>query len=145
MGDPAIDELAEALERTLGWLRRNTPPDEWSAVALSTLDALDRHGPLRITDLVARERITQPGMTGLAARLENAGLVERRADPGDGRVTLVAITPAGREHMRAFHRGRAAAVAAHVRLLSARDQRALLAACGALKSLSAMPATHEEG
>src|SRR4051794_29960116 len=96
-GGGELDDLAVTLERTLSWVRRVVRPAEWSAIALSTLDALDRLGPLRVTELTARERITQPGMTGLVARLTSAGLAERRADPSDGRATLVALTDAGRD------------------------------------------------
>jgi DNA-binding MarR family transcriptional regulator len=36
------------------------------------------------------------GASRYADRLENAGLLERRPDPGDGRATLLALTPKGR-------------------------------------------------
>jgi len=144
---PSAAEVARAaasLERTLSWLRRAVRPAEWSAVALSALDALDRRGPLRVTDLVAQERITQPGMTGVVGRLADAGFVERRPDPADGRATLVAITASGREYVRSLHDQRADALAAHVRALPAAEQRALVAARAALDALAARPIAAEE-
>jgi DNA-binding MarR family transcriptional regulator len=36
-------------------------------------------------------------MTALVARLAGSGLVQRRADPGDRRAVLLALTPAGAE------------------------------------------------
>ncbi|HEU5008344.1 MAG TPA: MarR family transcriptional regulator [Jatrophihabitantaceae bacterium] len=144
MREAELDAAAVALERTMSWLRRAVRPTEWSAVALSTLDALDREGPLRVTDLVARERITQPGMTGLVGRLADAGLVERNADPSDGRVTLVAITPAGRDYLRSIREQRAALVAAHLRALTPEEQQLLVNACRALQALSARPLHPEE-
>lgn len=141
--DDDLARVAETLERATSWLRRAVRPAEWSAIALSTLDALDRLGPLRVTDLVARERITQPGMTGLVARLEAAGLVTRRADPTDGRATLVTITPAGSDYMRALHRRRAETVADHLRLLPAAEQRSLARAAAALELLASQPLQHE--
>lgn len=140
-----LADLAVTLERTVSWVRRAVRPVEWSAVALSTLDALERLGPLRVTELTARERITQPGMTGLVARLAAAGLVERHADPSDGRATLVSISDAGRDYMGELHRRRADAIAAHIRDLPIDHQHALLAAGAALTALSARPTTHDSG
>jgi DNA-binding MarR family transcriptional regulator len=51
--------------------------------------------------------ISKSGLTGVVDRMARAGLVERIADPGDRRVTLVALTPLGAEryaHARADHR-----------------------------------------
>lgn len=51
--------------------------------------------PYRVTELAAREGISQPGVTQLVNRLERRNLVERRTDPQDGRVVVVAITDDG--------------------------------------------------
>jgi DNA-binding MarR family transcriptional regulator len=53
--------------------------------------------PRRITELAAREVVTQPAMTLLVNRLEERGWVERGADPRDGRAVLVTLTAAGRD------------------------------------------------
>ncbi len=141
--DAALVEVAVTLERTMSWLRRAVRPAEWNAAALSTLDVLDRSGPLRITDLVGYERITQPGMTGLVARLAAAGLVDRCAHPSDGRATLVEITAAGRDYLRSLHERRAAALTEHLRNLPADEQQTLVSATAALGSLSARPIPSE--
>lgn len=39
-------------------------------------------------------------MTGLAKRLEQAGFIDRKPDPSDERVTLLAITPKGRDTLK---------------------------------------------
>ncbi len=96
-----IDTVAWALDRLGTWLRRVTPVSEWNTVALSSLDRLIRQGPQRVTDLVAAERISQPGMTGLIGRMEEAGLVTRGPDPRDGRATLVTATEAGVDYLGA--------------------------------------------
>jgi len=46
--------VAEALAAATSWLRRALRPAEWNAVALSTLDAVDRTGPHRISFLSPR-------------------------------------------------------------------------------------------
>lgn len=63
--------------------------------------------PRRITELAAREGVTQPAMTRLVTRLERRGWVRRDVDAADGRVVLVAPTAAGRqvhESLRAEYR-----------------------------------------
>lgn len=141
--DTEVADLATSLERLLVWMRRAVPYGDWNVVAVSTLDVLDRLGPHRITDLTARERITQPGMTGLVARLEGAGLVVRQPDPTDGRATLVSVTAAGRDFMRDLHRRRAEVLAAQVDSLPEAERRALLRAAPALARLADRPATSE--
>jgi DNA-binding MarR family transcriptional regulator len=37
-----------------------------------------------------------PGMSGLAERMVDAGLIDKRADPEDGRASRLWLTPAGR-------------------------------------------------
>jgi DNA-binding MarR family transcriptional regulator len=134
-----LTELADALERLGSWLRRTTPRTGWNTVANATLVELDRHGPRRVSDLVAQQQISQPGMTSVVSRLATAGLVTRAADPTDGRATLVSITAAGRDYLRELHGQRAVAIAAHLRTLPPDELRALLAATDAVEHLAARP------
>jgi DNA-binding MarR family transcriptional regulator len=138
--DPAA-EVSLVLERLHSWLRRATPAVEWNSVALSTLNELGRRGPLRVTDLVAAARITQPGMTGLVGRMAAAGLVVKEADPADGRVTLVSVTPAGVAYLEQIHERRAQVIAEHVRGLSPARLQSLINALDALETLAAQPIT----
>ncbi|MEP7024479.1 MAG: MarR family transcriptional regulator [Actinomycetota bacterium] len=137
----ALTQAAEALERTMSWLRRAIRPAEWNAVALSTLDAVDRTGPHRISTLVAQERITQPGMTGIVDRLAAAGLVQRQPDPADGRAALVAITAAGHGYLHSIRQQRARTLGAHIAALKPSQQQALAAAAQALQALAFRPVT----
>src|SRR3984957_11496820 len=75
-------------------------PRDLSLTSQSTLSTLERLGPRRITDLAVVEGVTQPSMTVLVNGLERSGLVERRADPADGRVAMVAITDSGSQFIR---------------------------------------------
>ncbi len=43
-------------------------PLRWGASGFTTMDALARTGPRRITDLADAEHVSQPGMTGLIGR-----------------------------------------------------------------------------
>ena len=134
-------EVSFVLERLHSWLRQATPAVEWNSVALSTLALLGRRGRLRITDLVAAARITQPGMTSLVARMATAGLVVKEADPADGRATLVSVTPAGHAYLEQIHERRAEVIAGHVRGLSPARLQSLIGALDALETLAAQPIT----
>ncbi len=92
-----------------------------------------------MTDLVEAERISQPGVTGMVARLAEAGLVGREADPTDGRATLVSITTAGLAYLSDIHQNRALTIAEHVSRLTPAQQRALEQAADALAALAAQP------
>src|SRR5580765_5443260 len=66
--------------------------------ALAYLARAEPRGRMRLSDLVElmHPRYSQPGLSRLVQRMEADGLVERRADPGDGRATILATTRAGR-------------------------------------------------
>jgi len=59
------------------------------------LNTISCHGPLTPSELAAREKIQRPTATRVLARLEEAGLIARAADPADRRSSLVAATAAG--------------------------------------------------
>ncbi|MGG5817927.1 MarR family winged helix-turn-helix transcriptional regulator [Falsiroseomonas sp. HW251] len=59
--------------------------------------ALDRaRDGMTLGEISRRMMVSNGNVTGLAARLEAEGLVERRAQPGDRRVQLLRLTPKGR-------------------------------------------------
>jgi DNA-binding MarR family transcriptional regulator len=67
------------------------------SAALATIEC---RGPLTPSEVAAIERIQRPTATRILARLEEAGLIERAADPADRRSSLLTITPAGRALLR---------------------------------------------
>lgn len=111
-----------------------------SLTALSTLVTLERTGPRRLTDLAASEGVTQPSMTAVVAQLVDAGYAERRRDPGDGRVVLVAVTRAGSRHLAAARRSGASVFAGLIERLPEADVAALTAALPALRRLEEVAA-----
>jgi DNA-binding MarR family transcriptional regulator len=106
----------------------------------STLATLERTGPRRLTDLAGAEEVTQPSMTALVTQLEDLGLAERRRDPGDARVVLVAITPTGREQLRTMRRAGASVLSGLIDMLGEREAGALRAALPALLRLTELAA-----
>jgi DNA-binding MarR family transcriptional regulator len=77
---------------------------EVSLTSLLTLALLERTGPRRVTELAAIQEITQPSMTALVNRLENAGLVMRLRDPDDQRAVRVSLSPVGTAYLRSFEK-----------------------------------------
>lgn len=110
-------------------------PREMSLTSLATLATLDRTGPRRVTDLAVIQGVTQPSMTTLVSVLERSGLVERRSDPADGRVALVALTPAGADLLRARRRAGAGIFEQLIEKLPPEEAAALVAAIPALRHL----------
>ncbi|HET6950524.1 MAG TPA: MarR family transcriptional regulator [Acidimicrobiales bacterium] len=62
---------------------------------LSALTAIECHQPVTLGSLADLEQVAPPTITKVVAKLEEQGLVERRPDAGDRRVTHVAPSPAG--------------------------------------------------
>lgn len=108
---------------------------EMSLTSLSTLATLDRTGPRRVTDLAVSQGVAQPSMTVLVTALERSRLVERRGDPADRRVALVALTAAGAELLQTQRRAGAEALIQLIGKLPADETAALVAAIPALRHL----------
>jgi DNA-binding MarR family transcriptional regulator len=126
--------IGEALYGLVTLAVRNGPR-QISLTAASTLSTLDRTGPRRLTDLAVIEGVTQPSMSVLVTGLEQAGLAERRPDPADRRVVLVAATAAGTQYLRARRRAGAGTFADLIDKLPADQVAALAAAVPALNRL----------
>lgn len=134
--------LAEALDRVAGWVGQTIPRGDLRGVALSVLNVLSTNGPQRMSQLAERERITQPGMTGVIHRLARACLIERSAAPADGRIVLVTVTPQGRALLVDIRAARIQALAEQLSRLPESEQDALCAAADALSALDASPPRH---
>jgi DNA-binding MarR family transcriptional regulator len=135
-----VRALASGIEKLTFWLRRSAP----QAVSSSTITALDRlaaEGPLRVSELAAREAMTQPGVTMLVNRMADAGWAERVPDPTDGRASLVRVTPAGRAVLAERVAARAQVLRDRLAQLSPTDQELLIAALPAIDRLVATTAT----
>ena len=104
-----LDELAEALPQRAATLSRlflmrtSVPISRIEAGVLAALASQ----PRRITELAAREGVTQPAITLLVNRLQARGWVTREPDPSDRRVVLVTLAPSGQrvlDRLRAEYR-----------------------------------------
>jgi DNA-binding MarR family transcriptional regulator len=99
--DVDIEKLivaAHALTRVAALeTRTQAPAAQWR-----TLTILRDRGSLRVGDLAALSRVTQPGMTRLVGQMAEHGLIERSTDAADSRVTIVSATPLGLEALETW-------------------------------------------
>jgi DNA-binding MarR family transcriptional regulator len=106
----------------------------WSRTEVSLLNTLS-YGPRRITELAEFERLAQPTMTQLVKRLEQDGLVTRQRQADDGRVVLVALTPAGVAAVEDFRAQASAALGTCLATLPDEQVEALAVATETLSEL----------
>jgi DNA-binding MarR family transcriptional regulator len=135
-GDALAAGIAAAMERLVRLFRAINTADGLSLTAAATLATLERSGPCRLTSLAVGEGVTQPAMTQLIARLQEAGLVNRAADPSDGRVVQVRVTGEGRALLARRRAARAERLALILDRLSPGELAALQAALPAIDALA---------
>ena len=127
MSEPDVAALAHELRETLGrFMRRLRAEYGFPLSQLTVLGRLDRKGPLSISDLAAAERVRPQSMAQTVRELENAGLVQRRPDPDDGRRSFVELTPDGRRALEADRRHREGWLARVLEEDLSAEERALL-------------------
>ena len=99
-----VHDVAAALRVSIGLLLRRLrqvrPDDELTLPESSALARLDRTGPATPGALAKVEQISPQSMGATLAALEARGLVERHADPADGRRVVLSVTGAGLELLR---------------------------------------------
>ena len=97
--------LSDCLENLLG--RYSITPTQWNA-----LNQLDAFGPMTQTQLAAKLQLKPPTITRSIDKLENVGLVVRRADKNDRRSNIITLQPQGKELLMRIQ-PEAEALAAH--------------------------------
>ncbi|MGH3724722.1 MAG: MarR family winged helix-turn-helix transcriptional regulator [Mycobacterium sp.] len=90
----------------------------------------------RISELAQADHCSQPTMTVQLQRLQDAGYVERRADPADKRAQRIRLTPAGREALADMRVERQAVLDPWLSTLAPDEQRTLAEAATILEGLT---------
>jgi DNA-binding MarR family transcriptional regulator len=96
-------ELAGRLRLLIARTARRLRQEAGTALSpsqTSVLATVEHRGPLTPSEVAAIERIQRPTATRILTRLEEDGLLERAADPADGRSSLITTTPAGSALLR---------------------------------------------
>ena len=94
--------LHDRFARLTRQLRHMELPPGMTPERLSTLSAIEKHGPISVTALADREMVRPATMSRMVSALVDEGLARRLEDKNDGRGVLVASTAKGK---RAFQRG----------------------------------------
>jgi DNA-binding MarR family transcriptional regulator len=110
---------------------------EGSPTRTAALATVERDGPLTPSALAQSEGIQRPTATRVLAHLEQDGLIARRADPADGRVSHVEITPAGRALLKRIRTRKNAYLAKQLRRLEPDELATLEQAAAILERLLA--------
>ena len=127
-------QLRLVITRTARRLRQEAASDLGPSQT-AALATIERHGPLTPSELARIERIQRPTATRILARLEEAGLVERVADPADGRSFTVGATAAARTLMKRLRTRKNAYLARRLRSLDEEDLATLDRAAEILEDL----------
>ena len=128
--------LRDAIVRTSRRLRQEAAAETGlSPTATAALATISRSGPLTPSELAELERVKRPSMTRTLGCLEREGLVERTADPADGRSFLVAINDAGRERLARLRRRKSAYLARRLRKLDPDEVETLARAAELLERM----------
>lgn len=106
--DPALEESAEQIASALihmmrqfnGIKSRVTTSPEGDHSPLYLLVKLVEHGPRRASDLAEQVCADPSTVSRQVASLVKAGLIERRADPADGRASILVPTDLGLARVR---------------------------------------------
>jgi DNA-binding MarR family transcriptional regulator len=104
------DELAAALRVSVGMLvrrlRQTRAEGELTLSESSALTRLDRDGATTAAALAKLEQITPQSIGATLGGLEARALVQRAADPQDGRRVVLSVTDRGRELLRSRRNAR---------------------------------------
>jgi DNA-binding MarR family transcriptional regulator len=105
-----------------------------------------RDGPLTVGSLAARLDLTMSTVSGVLADLDRAGYIDRHADAGDRRRTIVAIAPAQGELIAQWLDGAARPLARVLDRLDPAERAAFVKAMDLLEAeLRAADAGHGHG
>jgi len=128
--------LRMAIGRVSRRLRATEAGSGLTPTEISVLFSVVRRGPLGATRLAEIEDLNATMLSRVLARLVERGLVERSADPADGRAVLIEATRAGVAMRRDIQRERAAALGRELERLPEAERDALVAALPALEQLA---------
>jgi DNA-binding MarR family transcriptional regulator len=108
--DTDIGQLAGVLFVGLGLVRRRLRqqkvPGDLSFPETAALARLDRDGPATSAELARQEQISPQSMGATLSALQDRGLIERSADPADGRRVVLTMTDGGKSALQNRRRAR---------------------------------------
>jgi DNA-binding MarR family transcriptional regulator len=106
-----------------------------SPTQTAALATIERHGPLTPSELASIEGVQRPTISRVAARLVEAGLVERLPDELDRRGARLRVTAEGRRRLRAVRSRKTAYLAERIERLGPEERELLVQASELLERL----------
>ena len=130
-------QLRTAIVRTSRRLRQEAAAEtsRLTPTSVAALATIERHGPLTPSEIADIERVKRPTVTRTLGCLEREGLIDRAADPDDGRSFLVSVNAAGRERLRRLRSRKNAYLARRMRSLSFEEVETLAQAAEILERM----------
>jgi DNA-binding MarR family transcriptional regulator len=132
-----VSRLRAAIGRLSRQLNASVADIGFSPSQLSVLGTVARRGPIGIGELAELEGINPTMLSRVVGKLSDADLIERIADPDDGRAVVVQTTAAGRTLHERVQDQRSKAIAARLEKMPDLQAAQLLAALPALEALAA--------
>ncbi|MFE9428546.1 MarR family winged helix-turn-helix transcriptional regulator [Kitasatospora sp. NPDC006697] len=130
-----VARLRLVVARLYRRMAQSSPGAERPAAQLSALARIEQHGPLRLGELAALEGVAAPSITRTLGPLLTDRLVERLADPTDGRSSLVRLSAHGRELLDQVRQQRSSLLARRIATLTEADREVLRTAVPVLERL----------
>jgi DNA-binding MarR family transcriptional regulator len=134
-----LDAVPDALLRVMSLFVRRARAENSHALNLTQAQALGRlaeAGPMTIADLARAERLRPQTVGAIVATLEEAGFVERRPHPTDGRQALLSLTRQGLDMRRANASAQRQWLQSEISQMAAKDQALLTRAVSILEKLA---------
>ena len=138
--EPDVREVAATLFVSVGLgrrrLRQQQAPGDLTFPETAALARLDRCGAATSAQLAREEQISPQSMGATLGALQDRGLVDRHADPADGRRVVLTITAKGLAALRERRSARVDQLADGMADFSAEELRQLMVAAPLLERLA---------
>jgi DNA-binding MarR family transcriptional regulator len=130
--------LHDHFARLARHLRRMELPPGMTPERLSTLSAIDKHGPISVTGLADREIVRPATMSRMVSGLVDDGLAKRLEDKNDARGVLVVATAKGKRTFQRAHQQRIQQLAEALKGLAPEQLEAMRELAAALSRLTSV-------
>ena len=131
---------SQRLAMAVGRLNRRLRQERRSELSVSHLSLLGalrlEGGAARPSVLATRERVSAPSITRALNCLEERGLLEREADPDDGRQVVVTLSAKGEQVLAEERRRQDQWLAQRLRELTASEKSTLREAAGIMRRMA---------
>ena len=137
INETAVEDLKLALGLLIRRMRAAAPSEshDLSWTQKSVLVRLEKEGPTTTSELARAEGVKPQSMGTAIAALEGMGMVERKADPTDGRQMNIKLTDKGRSMRRTTRDASLAWLAQAIAKLKKQEQATLFEAGEIIKRL----------